>query len=91
MATEHNESSPDTDSGSDSVSDRPGPSEEDDPYETRDKNLAPLPEDNDLSIPQENNLYFSKKQYARNDKYTLASMLGNKDIELPSIMSAYGS
>ena len=65
--------------------------DEDDPYETRDKNLAPLPEDNDLSIPQENNLYFSRKQYVRNDKYTLASMLGNKDIELPSIMSAYGS
>ena len=33
---------------------------------------------------QENNLYFSKKQYVRNDKYTLASMLRNKDIELPS-------
>jgi hypothetical protein len=72
-------------------SDNSSESEEDDPYETRDKNLAPLPEDNDLSIPQENNLYFSRKQYVRNDKYTLASMLGNKDIELPSIMSAYGS
>jgi hypothetical protein len=72
-------------------SDNSSESEEDDPYETRDKNLAPLPEDNDLSIPQENNLYFSRKQYVRNDKYTLASMLGNKDIELPSITSAYGS
>ena len=53
--------------------------------------LAPLPEDNDLSIPQENNLYFSRKQYVRNDKYTLANMLRKKDIELPSIMSAYRS
>ena len=60
MATEHNESSPDTaDSGSDSVSDGPGPS----------------------PAKKKSNLYFSKKQYVRNDKYTLASMLGNKDIE----------
>ena len=72
-------------------SDNSSESEEDDPYETRDKTLAPLPEDNDLSIPQENNLYFSRKQYVRNDKYTLANMLRKKDIELPSIMSAYRS
>ena len=111
MATEHNESSPDTHSGSDSVSDRPGPPAKkksrttsssnstgnrhacfdhfnklNEKYHTLNGN-----EDNDLSIPQENNLYFSRKQYVRNDKYTLANMLRKKDIELPSIMSAYRS
>ena len=73
MATEHNESSPDTDSGSDSVSDRPGPSPAKKKSRTTSSSKNPC---FDL---------FNKL----NEKYHTSN--GNKDIELPSIMSAYGS
>ena len=72
--------------------------EEDDEqgFEVAPAELVPLPDNNDLSFPQENPEYFSNKKYVRCDKYLLSDFVmkdvdGNwlEGCQIPTIMECF--
>jgi hypothetical protein len=60
-----------------------------DPYERKPVELLPLSTENIMTYPQENQAYFSKKQYVRKDKYDLAKFSEDHSITFPTVMEAF--
>jgi hypothetical protein len=53
---------------------------DEDPLETQDPNMQPLPEENERRYPQENDKYFLNKCYVRKDKFPLELFMNLANI-----------
>lgn len=61
---------------------------EDDSWETV-QELDPLPDENDLNYPQEDDKYFKTKRYVRTDKYPLSELWDKSIKDFPTITESF--